>query len=234
MSGERLPNIEKALLKSIGLNDLANVIGDSAEAAIDAALSGGLLKEIPVIASLVGLAKTGLAIRDRIFLKKLLRFLRTAAEVPDDERDAFIDKISTDEPFRRKVGETLIVVLDRLDHLDKAELVARVFNGYVQGAVDFPAFERLATAIDRAFMEDLTSLLRYCSGEVEWPQENLWQRLYPSGLSHFDVNVTVEHEFMNVLRAKSFHPLAYSPTSDAFLLARLVLRERLDRHFLNR
>jgi hypothetical protein len=221
--------LEDSLLKSLRLGDLAKILVDAVEVTLDAAFQDGLFRDIPVVSIIVGLGKTSLVIRDRIFLKKLLRFLRTAAEVPANERDAFTSKLDEDPTFRKRVGETLIVIIDRLDDLDKASILAKVFNAYVQGKLDFSTFTRLVAAIDRAHIADTQSLLAYYS-EIQTGlsgDDSLWERLYSAGLSNLDVNVTVDHDFMNVLRARSFHPLQYSPNDHALALAKAVLGDKI-------
>ena len=48
---------------------------------------------------------------------------------------------------RRRVGEALLLLLDRLDDMGKPELVARVFRALIRGQVDRPTFQLMGSAI---------------------------------------------------------------------------------------
>ncbi len=65
-----------SLIKTIYDPHLTKIIQDYGELAIDALIQDDLLKEIPVIGTAVRLTKMGIAIRDRNFLKKILRFIQ--------------------------------------------------------------------------------------------------------------------------------------------------------------
>jgi hypothetical protein len=54
-----------------------------------------------------------------------------------------------------KLGETLVLLLDRLDDMEKPHMVAQVFAAFVRGKITFEVFRRLAAAIDLGSLEDL-------------------------------------------------------------------------------
>lgn len=77
-----------SLIKSI-CSDSLNLVSDITEASMDSILSDGLLKEIPIIGSVVNLIKVGLTIKDRLFFKKLIIFLREIEKVDHKKRQKF-------------------------------------------------------------------------------------------------------------------------------------------------
>jgi hypothetical protein len=69
-------SVERGLLKTILNSDLRDVVKDSGEVLFESLLVDGVLKEIPVVRSVVGVVKTGLNVRDQLFLIKVMKFLR--------------------------------------------------------------------------------------------------------------------------------------------------------------
>lgn len=148
-----------SLVKLILSNGGADIVGDVSELALDAALDEGLLKEIPVFGWFAKGYGVVTAMRDRIFLKKIALFLK-GVSVKGQSPEKFQEELSNPE-FCKKVGETLILLLDRQDNFDKAQFLGKVFNGYLRGEFDYDMFLRLASAIDRALITDLKNLPSY-------------------------------------------------------------------------
>lgn len=146
------------LVQSIYSPHLNEMGGDIAEVAFDALLDEGILKDIPVIGTIVKLFKGAMDIRDRIFVTKVAKFLFQLSQCPEKDRQSFEEKTHTDASLKRKVGVTLVLLLDRLDDIEKPDLVAKCFGAYLSGNISFELFRRLAAAIDIAFIDDLKAL----------------------------------------------------------------------------
>ena len=129
--------------------------------ALDAVLDEGVLKDVPVFGWLVKGYGVVTTIRDRLFLKKVAMFLSGVGQIGENERSQFREKLGADEGYCRKVGENLILLLDRQDDFDKAYILGKVFCGYIRNTIDYAAFLRLAMTIDRAFIDDLKNLDTY-------------------------------------------------------------------------
>ena len=59
----------------------------------------------------------------------------------------------------REVGETVLLVVEKISALDKAKILAYIFIAYTQGHIEQTDFLRLCDAIDQAFVYDLEELL---------------------------------------------------------------------------
>jgi hypothetical protein len=81
-----------------------------------------------------------------------------------DERERFIAKVEQ-RGNRRQLGDTLLLLLDRLDDLEKPEVLARLFAAYVRGRYDFPTFRRLSTALERISLVSLPTLRAFYSAD---------------------------------------------------------------------
>jgi len=118
------------------------------EVGFDALLKDGIARDIPVIGTLVALCGGVLSIRDWLFTKKLARFLVALDSVPHEERQAQLDRLASNPKERKRVGEHLILLIDRLNDMDKPELLARAFSALLDGRIDRQQFDGLAHAID--------------------------------------------------------------------------------------
>ena len=147
-----------SLIESFTDFDIAQITPDLAEVALDNVLDDGLVKDIPVVRSLYAFYKTTVSLRDRALIKKLLIFLSSLSSVSPEKRKAFKDRINKDEKFKQKVGEQLLLILERLDDMEKPYLVAHAFQAYIEELINYEIFQRLASVIDRSFFLDLKSL----------------------------------------------------------------------------
>ena len=157
MTENEEPTLESALVTSIAKEDLVELGADLAEVGLDHVLAEGLLRDIPVLGTLVALFRTGSTIRDRIFTAKVIRFLVGLAQIPIDERERFL-KEHAQKADKNRLGETLVLLLDRLDDMQKPEALSRLFAGYILGQYDLETFRRLATALDRIPLSALSPL----------------------------------------------------------------------------
>ena len=87
-------------------------------------------------------------IRDRLFAKKVLQFLANLDDVPTNERLLQVSRLDESSEERQRVGESLVLLLDRLNDMEKPALLARAFQAFLQGQIDRSQFQGLAYAVD--------------------------------------------------------------------------------------
>jgi hypothetical protein len=116
-----------ALVQTLRAEELPGVIGEYAEVGIDAVLSEGVLRDIPLVNTLVALAKFGLNVSDRLLINKLIKFLGPLDHLSPATRQEMVRKLEADPAYGRKVGEHLIELLDRVEAHLKPEMLASVF-----------------------------------------------------------------------------------------------------------
>jgi hypothetical protein len=154
---------------------------ENAEVIVDALSDDGVLKEIPVIGTAVKVCKAIDTIRDRLFVAKLKRFL---FGLGDEVK--FVaklrKKIAQSPEQAQKVGETLLMVLERITDIDKADLLAIFFYAYTDEFITSEEFRRIAQSIDMALIDDLHKLLALEQNPIQ-SLEPWLQYLAPSGLS---------------------------------------------------
>ena len=150
--------LEVSLSDTLKTSDLQDVTKELLESGIDSFLKDGLLKDIPIVNSVVGFFKLGASVNDAIFLKKLLRFLVEINSTSIDDRKNIIAKIEQDEAYGKKVGESILMVLDRVDDLIKASIIGKLFKAVVEQRINNDTFQRLCYSVDRVYIKDIDEL----------------------------------------------------------------------------
>lgn len=226
-------DLGSSLINSIVSPAISDISQDAIEIALDSLLEDGLVREIPVVKLIVAVGKTVAGIRERIFVKKVLRFYAGLSSLTVEEKEKFLRDMESDEQ-RKRLGETLVMILDRYDHLEKPDLLAKLFIAHVRGEIDFGEFQRLSLAVDRTFIQDLYQLLDFFTVTEEGKAKNQWapwDRLYSSGLSSIEVHVDVEEIRRSRASGPPYHPVteqrvSYGYSQDAETLARIILDDR--------
>ena len=109
--------------------DKANlsVIAGLGEVAIDAIIEEGVLRDIPIIGSIVGTGKCIKNVSDVLFTKKLIAFLFELRDTDAHEREEAIERWENDARYRVRVGETLLNMINRCDDTQKAKWLSKLF-----------------------------------------------------------------------------------------------------------
>ncbi len=163
-------------------NPILEAALENIEAIVETLTTNELVREIPVVGTAVKLLKGARDIRDRLFAAKLLRFVQNLESVSPETKERIRRKIVSDSDEARKVGETALIVVERLTDVEKADLVSTLFLAYIDGQLDVTEFRRLCAAIDQAFLDDLLELL----GRREVPSRSkdaFMQHLSATGLA---------------------------------------------------
>ncbi len=227
MDKNKSTNLDHALLSSIAYTDLEKILIDFGEIAVDTVITDGIGREIPIISTIIGIAKTTLSIKERILLVKITKFLTVISQIPENERTEFANRIDEDSKERRNIGEKIIVLLDRLDDINKAVLIGNIFSALIKKEITYQTFIRLSSAIDKVIIEDLTQLLSYYSSDRKYSMDKLlWERLYLAGLSKISMNVRGNSEYGGLLQSDSIGPIEYYPNEESKLLGKILLRDR--------
>ena len=152
------PSISDNLADTVAEVGLIGLSSEILEFSIDQVLEEGLIKDIPV----VGWISKGLvlqrSISDRILYNKILRFIFALESIDSGSKDSFRAKIKNDVKYKRKVGEHLLLILDRIDDLSKPEMIAKCFDHHLTGDLEFSHFIDLVQVIERSTIGDLEAL----------------------------------------------------------------------------
>ena len=158
--------IGKSLARTLRDSSLSELAQDAGEFGLDHVLENDALQSIPVIKTLRNLYKGGVSVRNYLFTKKLFRFLVSLKDISPAQRKKMLERLESDPKYNQKVGEQIILLLDRMDDLQKPRLMARVFRAYLEDRIDAVELQRMNFAIDRVFTANLLELRKYYNTET--------------------------------------------------------------------
>ncbi|MDG3581008.1 hypothetical protein [Galbibacter pacificus] len=159
--------IDKSLTKTVKTSDLQNVSTDLTEVILDSMLDDGILKDIPILGSIVGMGKTASTIKDALFLKKIIYFLTELKDIPIEQREKMIDSIDNSEKQKIKIGEKLIFILDKCDDYLDAKYIGQFFRGFLESQITYEEFLQGARIIQNIYNGDLEYFLGRDLSKIE-------------------------------------------------------------------
>lgn len=198
---EELNNFENSFSETIKNSDLQNVIEGLTETFLDSMLNEGLLKDLPIISSIVGLSKTALSVKNKLFLKKIIFFLTEINHISAEERKLMIDSVNESKKQNVKVGDKLIYILDKCDDYIDAKYIAQFFCAFLEKKISYDEFLRGSRIIQNIFNGDLEyflstdlSMFEKSASTEEAPDEDVFP-LINVGICGFGYNpINVEDQ----------------------------------------
>uniref|UniRef100_UPI00404A0977 hypothetical protein n=2 Tax=Flavobacterium sp. TaxID=239 RepID=UPI00404A0977 len=181
--------LSESFIKTISSSNLGDIAIETVEITIDSLMTEGVLKEFPIVGSLIGLWKTGLAIKDFRFLKKLLLFLEESSKLTLEEREKVIEKLE-DDAYQEEAGEKLLAIIDQLETGSKAKLLGKAFVLFGKKEITKEEFWRVAFVIEKLPMSDILALKDWRHTNLNIVEE-VRRHLYLSvGLGWFVINMS--------------------------------------------
>jgi hypothetical protein len=142
--------IEKAVEEGLKAPafDLAQ---DYAELGMDAFIDNDAIKEIPIVKTVVGLIKGGIAVREIFLAKKLLTFMKEfhSGKLKDEKKEAFLQKFNNDKKYRESVVEQIMVLNDRFISVEKSKVLSNLFQAHLNDKFDWEGFCELSECLDK-------------------------------------------------------------------------------------
>lgn len=178
---EENKSVAKAMEETISSEHLI-AVEDIGEVLIDTTLNDGLLKDIPVISSIVGARKLITNIRDYLFVNKLISFLFPIKDTNAKERIEAIKKWEKDSKYRINVGESLLGMIDRCDNRIKAEWLSRLFYELVLKRQWSDLFMRAEKILSSISVMDMQYFLNFKQDQYSQIDADLSEPFLGTGL----------------------------------------------------
>ena len=154
-----MTELENSINHTIVNADLSGLSVDYAEIIIDSFLKDGLAKDIPIVGTLISIGKLGKGVNEAIFIKKLINFLVNIKDIPASDRRKMIEQLENSETESRSVGETLLLIIHRMDNFEKPKVIGKIFGAFLKGHIRYDEFLRMSAAVDKIFLPDLKLLV---------------------------------------------------------------------------
>lgn len=150
-------SVEDEMGLTIKNSDLTKINGEIVELGLDYFLEEGILRDIPVVGAINGVYNLSKNIRTAYFIKKIVRFLFQLNDTTIYERTEFINSIESKEGYT-KVGEALILIIERMDDFQKADILGKLLKASIQGKFDYNTFLYLSHLINNNHTRHLFTL----------------------------------------------------------------------------
>lgn len=135
-----------------------DILKEASELAIDSALQDGFVKDLPLIGSLVSFYKLGKGIKEVFEVRKLSTFLLNLQSVTEEEKMNFDKRISEDLNGSNEFYARLLLIIQSLDEVRKAEILSNFFRLYMYNIITKSDFFRFTNIVSKAYLEDLMAL----------------------------------------------------------------------------
>jgi len=150
------PNSINKLLLS---NEFQDLLSDISETTLDSILEDGILKDVPIFGILFKSKNLYSTIQDKLFAKKLFKFLKQLEATELEQRQKLIEKINTDKKYRISVGEKILFLIDKCEDDDKAEILGVFFQKLISGIINYDELLRLSNSINLISSNDLQEFI---------------------------------------------------------------------------
>jgi hypothetical protein len=154
----------------------------------DAISSNELVDSFPVVSQAVKICKSIDSIKERIFSKKLIAFfshLDEDGDISDGYKSKYDELLGKEE-----LGESILLTLDAVTNIEKANIVAVHFNALVNGDIVKSEFMFFLYATEKSYIGDLRDLFKTKENIVR--SNDLWViRLASTGLAKMNKIVTM-------------------------------------------
>lgn len=133
---------------------------DLSEIGIDSLLDDSIFKEIPIVKTIYGVAKTGFAIREKHMLKKTLVFINQLNNngLSNEKYIEYKEKLKNKDEFAFKELEYALIIIDRYVELNRNIILANLYFNYIDKKIDWNQFQELSIIVDNIFLSDLEEL----------------------------------------------------------------------------
>jgi len=173
-----------SIIESIKSSEISKLTPDLLEVGVDKILNDDIIKEFPVVRLIQALYKTVVTVSDRILIKKIVLFLKGLGGASKADIDKFIDKMNNEPTKQKKIGDKLLLILDKSDDFEKSFLIAEVFKYYLIGEIDYDTFQLLCNAINNTYLGHLKNLKQYYEilHNSQRLHTDIYENLFHSGL----------------------------------------------------
>ncbi|MBH2007292.1 hypothetical protein I8H83_01680 [Candidatus Saccharibacteria bacterium] len=186
MSKEKHYDIEKSFSDTIKNSELLDASFEITEVGLDRFLEEGIVRELPVVKTIYALMQSGIAIHDRLFIKKLISFLIRIDEVSPEKRKKMIALVDNSKKYRIKVGEKLLYILDRCNDYEVAELVGELFKAYLTSNITYDQYILASEAVSNMPVATIKGFIIGYDTEKGWRSIEDVSGYIHSGL--YDIN----------------------------------------------
>lgn len=214
-----LNEVSSELGKALMSNNF-DIITDYSEIALDSIFDSKIVDEVPVIKTIAALCKTGMAIRDRHFAKKILIFLREFQDgtVEESRKNKFLMDLD-DVKYKSRVIDTILVYLDKFSEQKKAPILTKILQAHINGKFGWEKVILFANCLEILFLGDIEVLKRiYENADMEAKSDSELFKDYKPELNRLAfLGFIVADHMQSTTWTETPSPITYSIISDGLM-----------------
>ncbi|WP_288876283.1 hypothetical protein [uncultured Fusobacterium sp.] len=140
-----------------GIKDIVIEIADNGISAIDFnnKYLNTVAKHVTIFATFFCIKNAYLGIKERIFIKKFMHFIKELYSYSEEEKDKFLIEILEDNKFEEK----LILIIDRIEENEKIKWLSILLRNYINDKITKPQFFRYVNLLLRLSFIDINFLI---------------------------------------------------------------------------
>lgn len=165
---------------------------ESGEVVLDVLLNGDALADIPFIGTAIKICRANDTLRQGIYSAKLAKFINDLNSAQQSDIEKLRLTINSSGEEARRVGETVLMILEQVTDMDKPVVLARLLLCYAEGVISSVELRRLYQAINSAFMDDIKEFL--AQPAMDNRQAAWMENLVSAGLSKIAVGKTYDSD----------------------------------------
>ena len=149
-------------------NNSKEIIGEYIEFGIDSFINDGILKDIPIVNTIVAVLKVGKNIHDRNLLKQTLTFINefNKNNITEEQLKNYKERIEKDrKKCEDELGRVLLLLNNFIDK-EKSIMLSKLFKAYVSQLLNWNDFCEYSEIINRLFIQDFSFLQEIYLGRI--------------------------------------------------------------------
>lgn len=151
-----IEQLKGKLVESLPIKELGSLALSYGELRLDSVLDDGVSKDVPILGTIVSLVKFGFNLRDRLYFNKICKFLAEIGRTTQEQRNEFIRVNCQNE---RLFEETILLILERSDRIEKTTLIGKIFKSCILGETSYEDTLRLSEMVNRVYWGDLVNIV---------------------------------------------------------------------------
>lgn len=160
--------------------DLSDITIDLVEKALDNEITNDIVKEIPILKSIVAAKNIYSSYTDRIFIKKAMYVLLELGDINWKERVELSSELDNED---ESGTEKILMAIDKLETIKKAKVYGRLCKLKALNKIKFTEdFLRLTKLIQDAYLDDLILVTEFKKRERKEIHEGDYYPLISLGL----------------------------------------------------
>lgn len=165
-------DISNEIEETIKAADLESLAVEFSENLLDLAMDENIIKEIPLFGSILGIGKGVMSISDRLFTKKLFNFLYQIKDLSSIERNQQIIKIQQSSKYQSRIGEKLLMIIDKCNDAQKASWIGKLFYHCLRHEINYADFLSCSEIINRASIDSILDVIGNSHTEIPLDSED--------------------------------------------------------------